>query len=73
LLGGSLYGSVSDDIDGVSIVKTVQLWSFVQERQVPVCPYPRLTVAEIVFGFGQPRVFEVGDTVVKSAMVSRGV
>jgi hypothetical protein len=47
------FKPVTEDIEGVSVVQTVQLRSFVQERQVSICPYPRLTLAEIVFGSGQ--------------------
>ena len=47
------FKPITKDIEGVSVVQTVQLRSFVQERQVSICSYPWLTLAEIVFGSGQ--------------------
>lgn len=50
----SLLGAVCDDIDTVSVVEAVELWGFVQEGEVPVCSYPRLTFSKVIVGLGQP-------------------
>lgn len=62
--GRTIVGPIrSDDIDRVPVIKTVQLRSFVQKGQVSVRPDPRLTVAEVEVGFGEPGPFQVGDAV----------
>lgn len=56
-------GAISDNIDEVTIVETVQLRCLIQESEVPVRPNPWLAVAEIIFRFGETGAFQIGHAV----------
>lgn len=56
-------GAISDNIDEVTIVETVQLRCLIQESEIPVCPNPWLAIAKIVFRFGEAGALQIGHAV----------
>lgn len=46
----SLLRAICNDIDAISIVEAVQFGRLIQECEVSVGSYPRLTITEVVLG-----------------------